>query len=132
MKTCDFPKQVRLLNSKEFSRVFDNTTHKAANANLLVLASENDLQHPRLGFVLAKKQLKLAVDRNRVKRIIRESFRMHQHQMANQDFVILARPGLAKLTNQELREMIDGLWFRLKRPRHHDRHDRKRKRPSKT
>jgi len=30
--------------------------------------------------------------------------------------VVLARSGLAELDNQQIREMIDGLWFRLKRP----------------
>lgn len=133
MISLEFTRQVRLLNSKEFSRVFDNTTLKAANSHLLVLASENDKTHPRLGFVLAKKQVKLAVDRNLVKRVIRESFRHNQHQMANNDFVILARPGLADLDSKELREMIDGLWFRLKRPKNNGRKSagRKKAEPSK-
>jgi ribonuclease P protein component len=93
-----------------------------------VLASPNQLEKPRDGYVLAKKQLKRAVDRNRVKRLIRESFRQHQHDLVSNDFVILARSGIVELDNQQIREMIDGLWFRLKKPhgKHQGRNRKKR------
>ena len=116
MSETAFPRCVRLLKAAEFKRVFDNTELRSSSPHLLVLATANEQDQARLGFVLAKKQIKRAVDRNRVKRVIRESFRHHQTKMASLDFVILARSGLAELDNQQIREMIDGLWFRLKRP----------------
>lgn len=94
---------------------------------MLLLASANNLDHPRLGFVLAKKQIKLAVQRNRVKRLVRESYRLHLQQIPALDFVVLARSGIADLDNEQIREMIDVLWFKLKRPTH-GRHPRKRDR----
>lgn len=114
MNTFEFPRAVRLLNPGDFSQVFNNTEFKASNRYLLVLATPSKSGDSRLGFVIAKKHVKHAVQRNRVKRIIRESFRLNQHQMTNNDFVILARPGIHDLENAEIREMIDGLWFKLR------------------
>ena len=122
-----FRKDLRLLKPAEFKRVFDNTALRGSTPHLLVLAAPNELNRPRVGFVLAKKQLKLAVDRNRVKRLVRESFRQHQHDLASHDFVILARSGIVQLDNQQIREMIDSLWFRLKKP--HGKHQGRKRKP---
>ena len=127
MNTFEFPRSVRLLSPGDFSQVFNNTEFKASNRYLLVLATPSKSGDSRLGFVIAKKHVKHAVQRNRVKRIIRESFRLNQHQMANNDFVILARPGISDLENSEIREMIDGLWFKL-RQSNGKRSDRSKKR----
>ncbi|WP_221793260.1 ribonuclease P protein component [Oceanobacter mangrovi] len=118
MTQYGFGREVRLLKPAEFKRVFDNTELRGSTPQLLVLASANSQHQSRLGFVLAKKQIKHAVDRNRVKRLIRESFRHHQHKLESRDYVILARSGVTELDNRQLREMIDALWFRLKRPIH--------------
>ena len=67
----------------------------------------------RLGLVIAKKHVRLAVQRNRVKRQLRESFRRHQQVLVGLDIVVLARPGLGKLDNATLRAMIDAQWQRL-------------------
>lgn len=123
MSKQTFQRESRLLKPKEFKQVFDQTQWRSGSPQLLLLATSNQQNQPRLGFVLAKKQIKLAVERNRIKRIIRESFRHNQHKLEAVDFVILGRKGLAELTSQELRTMIDTLWFKLKRPSH----DRKAK-----
>ncbi|QQD22820.1 ribonuclease P protein component [Venatoribacter cucullus] len=116
MSETSFLRSARLLKPAEFKRVFDNTEWRSSSPQLLLLATANEQNQARLGFVLAKKQIKRAVDRNRVKRIIRESFRHHQQQLDALDFVVLGRSGLAELDNQQIRAMIDALWFRLKRP----------------
>lgn len=118
MSETSFPRSVRLLKPAEFKKVFDNTEWRSSSPQLLLLATPNEQNQARLGFVLAKKQIKRAVDRNRIKRIIRESFRQHQHKLEALDFVVLGRSGLAELDNPQIRAMIDALWFRLKRPSH--------------
>lgn len=115
---ASFSRDLRLLSSSQFKTVFEQTAFKASNRQLLLLASKNQQNHARLGFVLAKKQLKLAVDRNRVKRVIRESFRHSHTNLGNIDVVVLARPGLDKLDNKSLRKLIDGMWHRLKPIKH--------------
>ena len=118
MPDFGFDRSSRLLKPAEFKRVFDGTEWRGSTPHLLVLAAANQTDQPRLGFVIAKKQIKHAASRNRVKRLIRESFRHHQHDLPAHDYVILARSGLAELDNQQIREMIDRLWFRMKRPSH--------------
>lgn len=65
----------------------------------------------RLGLAIAKKQIPRAVDRNRIKRVIRESFRLHQLQ--DHDFVVLARRDTASATNRQLSRSLARHWERL-------------------
>lgn len=67
-----------------------------------------------MGLVVAKKHAKRAVDRNEIKRIVRESFRHHQSELENLDCVILSRGGAKDLDKTELRRMVDQLWTRLR------------------
>lgn len=113
--TCDYPfeKSQRLLNAAAFKAVFDQSEYKVSNRFLLCLAKTNSLESPRLGLVIAKKNVRLAVQRNRVKRIIRESFRLHQHQLPCVDIIILARRGIDDLDNSALFEELAKTWQRL-------------------
>jgi ribonuclease P protein component len=76
-------------------------TIKASNQYFLLLAKPNGLASSRLGLVIAKKNVRLAVQRNRIKRIVRETFRLHRAQPAI-DIVVLARRGLDTLDGPEL------------------------------
>lgn len=119
MKSCSvisdyrFGKSKRLLNAADYKLVFDGVDHKASTKELLCLSRENTLDHPRLGLVIAKKNVRHAVQRNRVKRIIRESFRLHQHTLPAIDVIVLARKGVADMENAELHAELEKLWQRL-------------------
>lgn len=108
-----FAKPLRLLNAAQYRAVFNGTQVRAAHPNLLILACGNDLEHPRLGLVIAKKHVRLASQRNRIKRVARETFRLRQHQLPAVDAVVLARPGLAELDNQALAKLFDKQWRKL-------------------
>ncbi len=110
-----FGREKRLLTPRQFKAVFDSPSGKVPGRNVLLLARENDLQHPRLGLVIGKKSVKLSVERNRIKRQIRETFRHHQLELAGWDIVIIARKGLADLENPELAKQFAKLWKRLSR-----------------
>ncbi|MEJ3669993.1 ribonuclease P protein component [Stutzerimonas stutzeri] len=110
-----FGREKRLLTPRQFKAVFDYPSGKVPGRNVLLLARENDLQHPRLGLVIGKKSVKLSVERNRIKRQIRETFRHHQLELAGWDIVIIARKGLADLDNPELAKQFAKLWKRLSR-----------------
>ncbi|MBP9956132.1 MAG: ribonuclease P protein component [Pseudomonas sp.] len=117
MVSRSFGRDKRLLTSRHFSAVFDSPTGKAPGRSVLLLARDNGLDHPRLGLVIGKKSVKLAVERNRLKRIIRDSFRLHQQMLAGLDIVVVARKGLGDLDNPELHQQFVKLWKRLARNR---------------
>ena len=117
MVSRSFGRDKRLLTSRHFSAVFDSPTGKAPGRSVLLLARDNGLDHPRLGLVIGKKSVKLAVERNRLKRLIRDSFRLHQEMLAGLDIVMVARKGLGDLDNPELHQQFAKLWKRLARNR---------------
>ncbi|WEK33258.1 MAG: ribonuclease P protein component [Candidatus Pseudomonas phytovorans] len=117
MVSQDFSREKRLLTPRHFKAVFDSPTGKVPGKNLLILARENGLDHPRLGLVIGKKSVKLAVQRNRLKRLMRDSFRLHQQSLAGLDIVIVARKGLGDVENPELHQHFGKLWKRLARSR---------------
>lgn len=119
----DFQKSKRLLNAKAYQAVFDHVDYKASSKVVLCLAHKNGLAHPRLGLVIAKKNIKHAVQRNRIKRIIRESFRLHQQQLPNTDMVFLARRGLDALENSQLHHEMEKIWQRLANKASSQQHD---------
>jgi len=108
-----FSKKLRLLGAADFQPVFKNARYKVSCQQLLLLAYDSDTPFPRLGLVIAKKNIAKAVQRNRVKRILRESFRHNQSLLPTLDIVILARSGLGALTSEQVRKKIERHWVDL-------------------
>lgn len=108
-----FGKSLRLLDADSYKTVFDDAQYKVSSRQVLYLARPNSLSHPRLGLVIAKKNVRHATQRNRIKRVIRESFRRKQHLLGCVDTVVLARRGLDNLDNIELNKLFDRLWQQL-------------------
>jgi len=131
MTNTIFPRQVRLLTPGDYRRVFDQADAKAQTKQVLILARRNELGFSRLGLVVAKKHAKRAVDRNEIKRIVRESFRHHQSELENFDCVVLSRGGAKDLDKTELRHMVDQLWKRLRQKPNGNR-SRQKPRPKKS
>lgn len=102
----------RLLKPDEFSRVFKQAI-RSSDRMLTILAAENNLSHPRLGLAISKKNAKRAVDRNRIKRIIRESFRQNQSILPMVDLVVMAKPQTKSATNSELFASLEHHWNKL-------------------
>ncbi len=108
-----FRKSMRLLNSHDFKCVFDDAPLRTSHQLFLFLARPNQLPNARLGLVIAKKHIRFAVDRNRMKRLIRETFRAKQHELAGLDVIVLARKGMNDMPNPELIGQLNGQWQRL-------------------
>lgn len=105
----------RLLRPAEFQAVFDGTTFKVGESGFLLLVRHNSLSHPRLGLVIAKKKVRRSVDRNRLKRTVRESFRLHQASLPAADVVFMARHDIMALPATALREALGQAWKRMSR-----------------
>ena len=106
MSNFNFEKNKRLLSAQSFQSVFENTDFKISNSNFLLLAHQNKLKHARLGMIVAKKHIRLSVCRNRIKRVIRSSFRLNQQNLAALDIIFLVRKGMNKLSFEDQSKSI--------------------------
>ena len=111
MPENSFPSSHRLLKPDDFNVVFDQRDYSVSNKSILVLASKNALGFNRLGMIVGKKSLPHAVDRNRMKRHIRECFR-HMNQIGL-DVIALVRPSIRDTSYKKPREMISLLLHSL-------------------
>ncbi|MBU3827081.1 MAG: ribonuclease P protein component [Candidatus Anaerobiospirillum merdipullorum] len=109
MSNYSFPRQGRLLSTAEFDAVFKKPV-RASAPGIVILATLNTVNRPRLGLVVPKKVLKRAVWRNRVKRVVRETFRQHQATLPAADVVFIAKPKIGEISNQELSVALTRLW----------------------
>jgi ribonuclease P protein component len=110
-----FSRRKRLLVARDFARVFSANEARASHQYVLFLAHRNNLQHNRLGIVVAKKHVRKAVQRNRIKRLSREFFRQCETVNDGVDVVILARNGVDRLDNETLSTILRHQWKKLTR-----------------
>lgn len=108
----DFPRSRRLLKPDEYRRVF-NDGRRSIDALFLVLAHPNDMPFARLGLAVSKKYSRLAVKRNRIKRLVRESFRHHQEQLVGLDLVVVTRQGIGRADNGRCFDSLHRHWQRI-------------------
>ena len=102
----------RLSKPDQYRRVFDSPEYKVSSSAFLLLATSGATHSSRLGIVVAKKNIRLAVRRNHIKRLVREHFRQHPFDEAI-DLVVLARSGADQLDNPGLWQDLDKLWRAL-------------------
>lgn len=108
-----FPRESRLLTPKNFSFVFEQAI-PAVSPYITVLARTNTQASARLGITVPKKKVRNAVDRNKIKRIIRESFRLQRHKLPNVDIIVIAKSGIADMDNHALTVQLEKLWRKIK------------------
>jgi|SRR4051794_21253255 ribonuclease P protein component len=90
-RTYQYSPRHRLRHAREFDAVYAAKTREARGP-LTVFALPNELGHPRLGLSVGRK-VGTAPKRNRIKRLLREAFRLMQHDLPRgYDLVINVRP----------------------------------------
>ena len=101
--------------SKEgFSEIFSSPDKKHSTVNFLFLSKDNNLEHSRLGVAIRKKDIKLAVNRNRIKRKIKGSFRSKVLELQKKDYVVFVKRKMSD-KDKEIKKDLDSLWGKFKK-----------------
>jgi len=103
----------RLRRKREFDVVYAHG-RRFGNSFFGVAAHVNDKGWARLGLAVAVKTAGNAVERNRIRRMIRESFRLHQHEIPALDLVVSARLRARGIVATELRAQLESLWLEVR------------------
>ena len=106
------PAQRRLRRKSDFDAAYARG-RRFGNGLFGVIAFWNDKGCPRLGLAVAVRTAGGGVERNRIRRIIRESFRLHQHELPSVDLVVSARGRVKEAAPPELRESLVALWKKV-------------------
>lgn len=109
-----FTRRQRLTRPTEFRGVFEDP-ERLGDRHVTVLARANGLPYARLGLAVGRRRIARAVGRNTFKRVVRESFRARQDEIAGYDLVVLPKATAATATRSELRASIDRQWDILRR-----------------
>ena len=107
-----FDKRHRLLDEAAYGRVFRDA-QSSKDAMFTVLCRPNEQQMPRLGLAITKKHCKQATARNRIKRVVRESFRQHGALLAGLDIVVMNQPAAKAADNERLFASLEQHWCRV-------------------
>jgi ribonuclease P protein component len=107
-----FSKSKRLRTPKDFKDVFQKST-RSASVCFSVLSRCTDIAIPRIGIIVAKKTISRAVKRNTIRRMVRESFRFHQQNLAGLDIVVLVRSAVTSQSKTEIRLCLEKHWKEL-------------------
>lgn len=103
---------MRLLSAQDYERVFQQPLKSSSRA-ITVLARPSGLAWPRLGLAVSRKHIRRSTQRNRFKRLVRESFRRHQKLLSGLDVVVIGRAGLAGRTSGSVLQCLETHWHRI-------------------
>ena len=106
-RSFTFPRSRRLLAHKLFQKIFDEGG-EVVGRSVIVWISRAESSGQRLGVVATKRTFHDAVDRNRAKRLIRESFRLMQNELIEEpwDMVVLARRRILSVKQPEVQKEL--------------------------
>ncbi|MFK8014578.1 MAG: ribonuclease P protein component [Gammaproteobacteria bacterium] len=108
-----FPRRRRLLTPREFSTVFKRNVRSTDRLFTVLAHRRSELAtsgHARLGTAVARKACGNAVKRNRLKRVIKESFRQTCAALPSVDLVVIVKPGAGKIANPALFASLEKHW----------------------
>lgn len=108
-----FRRNRRLLKSSEFQAVFAAAEQRVSHRYYLILARPHSGPDSRLGLVVARKNIRLATRRNRIKRVARETFRQQAPGLGSVDVLFLPRRGMDALPPDRQTRLLREAWQAL-------------------
>ena len=100
-------------SSEGFNEIFSSPDKKFSTDNVLVLSKSNSCGVARIGVAIRKKDTKLAVNRNNIKRKIKGSFLSKVLELPTKDFVVYVKKNLTG-KEKDLQKDLDSIWDKFK------------------
>lgn len=107
-------KKSQLFSKKDFTQLFSVSTKKHGRHFTLYYQTAPEAQPAMLGSVISKKNARTSVQRNLIKRLVREHFRLNQHELNAKQVLIMAKKGVNRATRAELSQDLQQLFSFLK------------------
>jgi len=105
------PQSMRITKAREYARIFKQGVHSHGKFwQIISIPSEN--KNSSLGLAISKKIHKLAVDRNLLKRLARETFRLNQDNLKSVDLVVMTK-NYTKADNHILTADLQSLFYKV-------------------
>ena len=112
VQTYKLVKQAKMIKTDDFSSVF-NFRKRISTQYLAIHYQPNSQQRARLGLVVGKKTAKLAVSRNYMRRVLREFFRLQQHEICHVDLIIRVQKKFSKVDFIQIKQEFNTLIAKL-------------------
>ncbi|UJF24688.1 ribonuclease P protein component [Suttonella sp. R2A3] len=110
-----FGKDRRLLTQSDYTAVFNAPEERSSDRYFTVLGRCREQGMSRLGLAIAKRRIARAHERNRLKRLVRESFRTHHFKNDRSlDVVLLAKSAAKDADNARLIASLERHWRKIK------------------
>ena len=112
MISAGLPRETRIRRPSDFAAL-RSSSGRASGRCFHARYRPNAFGHARLGLAISKRVSKRAVERNRIKRLVRESFRRVRGQLPAVDLMVMAREQAAGVSGALLLVELDQLWRKL-------------------
>ena len=112
MPNAGLPREARLRRPGEFAAL-RSSSGRAGGRCFHLRYRRNELGCARLGLAISKRVSKRAVERNRIKRLVRETFSRVRHRLPSIDLMVMAREQAAGVAGAQLLAELDALWEKL-------------------
>jgi ribonuclease P protein component len=107
-----FGPELRLRSKTQFDAIYASSK-RIDDRYFGLRVKPNGLAHPRIGLAVAVKTAGSGVARNRIRRLVRESFRLAQHALPAVDIVVSAKNPAREAPAEALRASLATLWQRV-------------------
>ncbi|MDQ7995756.1 MAG: ribonuclease P protein component [Luteibacter sp.] len=113
MRAAAMPRDARLRRAADFAAL-RTVSGRLGGRCFLLRFGNNDVDTARLGLAISKRCSKRAVDRNRIKRLAREAFRLARPDLPPVDILVMAKDIAVKETGAALLAELDTLLRRIR------------------